>query len=221
MKTRSWFAGFDFAPKGRFLLWPTLSMGLCLLLFPSTGSGQWRLTAIHPDPTPALGAPEAEFIALTAVNVADSCASSDGWSLDWNGSPRFCASGCWPSGTTLVAHRESDSMHFDFGSAVSMPMETWPALVNGGGTVLLRNAEGEVLDAMPYSSASLAGGGRPLMRTDTEHCGAAANQHLWEEGTNPYFAPQPQLSQEHPTLFSALEKARAPERLVPRQSTNR
>ena len=216
MKTRSWFAGFGFTPKGRFLMWPMLHMGLCILLFPGSGSGQWVLTAIHPDPTPAMGAPEAEFIALTAVNVGDSCASSDGWSLDWSGSPRFCAAGCWPSGTTLVAHRESDSVHFEFGTAVSMPMETWPALVNGGGTVLLRNAEGEVLDAMPYSSASLAGGGRPLMRADTHHCGAEVNQYLWEEGTSPYFAPQPQWIQEHPTLLAAFEEARAPERLVPR-----
>ncbi len=197
-------------------MWQKVQVGLCLCLFPSICAGQWVLTAIHPDPTPQMGAPEAEFIALTLTVISDTCVTSDGWSLEWNGSPRFCAAGCWPSGTTLVAHRAADSAGFDFGNAVSMPMATWPALVNGGGTVLLRDASGKVVDAMPYSAESLGEGGRPVMRTDTQHCGAAANQHLWEPGINPFCAPQSQLVQGHPTLLSAFAEAEVPERLVPR-----
>ena len=191
-----------------------------ITLYPFGGFCQWVLTAIHPDPTPPLGAPESEFIAMTAIGAeaADTCVTSDGWSLDWNGVPRLCAEGCWPIGTTLVAYRATDSADFTFENAVPMPLVTWPALVNGGGAVLLRNASGQIIDAMPYASESLGGGGRPVMRSDTRHCGAAANQHLWEPGMNPYHHPQPHLNPGalEQALSAALEEASTAERLVSR-----
>lgn len=217
MRTHVWFVVRDTPPTPGVLSLPALFLGVWCTLFPNMGCGQWVLTAMHPDPTPPLGAPEAEYVAVKAMDTGDTCVSSEGWTLEWNGSFRPFMAGCWPVGTTLVAHREADSAAFVWGNEVSMGMETWPALVNSGGSVVLRNANGEVLDAMPYSSESLGGGGRPVMRSDAQHCGASVNQHLWEPGTDPYWDPRPSVGTAHQeSVFSAFEEAQAPDRLVPR-----
>ena len=212
-----WLVDRDTPPSGGVLSFPAVFLGAWCMMFPNLGYGQWVLTAMHPDPTPPLGAPEAEYVAVKAMDTGDTCVNSEGWALEWNGSSRPFIAGCWPVGTTLVAHRGADSTAFDLGNAVPMGMATWPALVNSGGSVVLRNASGEVVDAMPYSSEALGGGGRPVMRSDPEHCGAAVNQHLWEPGANPFWDPQPTEGIEHEgSLLSAFEQAQAQERLVPR-----
>ena len=180
-------------------------------------SGQWVLTSIHPDPTPPQGAPEAEFVALMAQGGPGSCVSSQGLAIGWNGHERLLPDSCWPSGTVLVAHRAADSLSFEFGTALPLPMSTWPALVNGGGTVVVTGEEGSVLDAMSYDAQSLSGGGRPLMRAHLGSCGAAENQHLWSLGMDPYLAPLSEGGEPTaPALDSLLLEARNPDRLVPR-----
>ena len=179
-------------------------------------SAQWTLTAIHPDPTPFLGAPMAEFIAVMASASADSCVSSSGWSLSWNGNERFLPEGCWDPGTVLVAHRASDSAAFAFGPEVSIPFASWPALVNSGSTVFIVNPSGKIDDAMSYTDQGLGGGGRPVLRMDTAACGGPSNQQLWEPGL-PVFLhlTEPQGPNQDATV-RALKRAREPGRLVPR-----
>ena len=74
----------------------------------------WIISAVHPDPTPAMGAPEAEYVALNLQgDEGDSCRSAQGLQLKWNGHNRTLASDpCWPVGTTLVVHRSADSLAF-------------------------------------------------------------------------------------------------------------
>ena len=48
----------------------------------------WVISALHPDPTPALGAPEAEYIALHALPVGPAgpdTISTEGLVLSWKG----------------------------------------------------------------------------------------------------------------------------------------
>ena len=171
---------------------------------------------MHPDPTPPVGAPDAEYIALWAEPGVDSCRMLDGHSLSWNGQERALPGGCWPGGSVLVVHRASDSAAFDFGAAVSLPLASWPALVNGGATVVLWDAGGQVVDAMSYSSGDLGPGGRPLMRTSLRACGSSANLHLWDFGSSPFIDTIRASSDVGPVTEAALERARSPERLVPR-----
>ena len=65
----------------------------------------WIISAVHPDPTPAMGAPEAEYVALNLQgDEGDSCRSAQGLQLKWNGHNRTLASDpCWPVGRMLRA----------------------------------------------------------------------------------------------------------------------
>lgn len=218
MMKLQWIFGAEGQASGR-CWWQRLGAmtGLLPLLITVPLSGQWVLTSIHPDPTPPQGAPEAEFVALMAQGGPGSCVSSQGLALGWNGHERFLPDSCWAAGTVLVAHRAADSLSFDFGTAHPLPMATWPALVNGGGTVVVTEGGGTVLDAMSYDAASLSGGGRPLMRSHLWACGAAENQHLWSWGMDPYRAPVAEGGQQVDlSLDSVLAVARHPDRLVPR-----
>lgn len=186
------------------------------LLFGNRAQCQWVLSAIHPDPTPPLGAPTAEFIALVALESSDSCVVSDQWLLRWNGNVKSLPAGCWEPGTVLVAHREADSLSFQFGTAERAPFASWPALLNGGGIIELLAPDGEVHDAMPYTEGSLGSGGRPLLRSNMLDCGAASNQHLWAAGRSPFSDfTSPAESALHPTL-DWVPIATESRRVVPR-----
>lgn len=202
----------------RRLLGPCSGALFWALLSSFMAKGQWAITAIHPDPTPVLGAPGAEFVALIAQDAADSCCSLAGFALAWNGHFRELPAGCWPAGTVLVVHRAADSAEFDFGTALSLPLASWPALVNGGGMVVLQNAEGTVVDAMTYSEEALGGGGRPVMRSGIRACGGPLNQHLWSPGMSPFFSPVEQDVTALGSVDGAIElaEARRPERIVAR-----
>ena len=148
----------------------------------------WIISAVHPDPTPAMGAPEAEYVALHLQgDEGASCRSAQGLHLMWNGHNRTLASDpCWPVGTTLVVHRSADSLAFVGVPFPKLGLDSWPALVNGGATVALSDAEGVVLDALTYSESDLEGGGRPLLRRDSKAvapgttCGAGrARNRSW------------------------------------------
>lgn len=187
-------------------------------VFPASNcQGQWVISAIHPDPTPPLGAPDAEFVALLALGASDSCLSLAGHTLEWNGHERPLSDGCWPTGSVVVVHRASDSLAFDWGGAYRLPLASWPALVNGGATVALRDASGACLDAMPYSSGSLGSGGRPLMRREPSSCGGSVNQMLWEEGMSPFqHAWEGDEPSGEDVTSVALIEARKRDRWVPR-----
>ena len=163
-------------------LWMCIAMGGVMPLHGQRDATVgWVISAVHPDPTPAMGAPEAEYVALHLQgDEGASCRSAQGLHLMWNGHNRTLASDpCWPVGTTLVVHRSADSLAFVGVPFPKLGLDSWPALVNGGATVALSDAEGVVLDALTYSESDLEGGGRPLLRRDPKGCGAGNNLRSW------------------------------------------
>ena len=84
-----------------------------LLQAQTVSAGRWVISALHPDPTPALGAPDCEYIALHALSDSLEGAGpcrTDGLVLSWNGHERELPDGEWPVGSTVVVHRAADSL---------------------------------------------------------------------------------------------------------------
>ena len=109
----------------------------------SGAPSKWVISALHPDPTPALGAPDAEFIALHAWSADPSTLdtlSTEGLVLSWNGHERAVPPGSWPVGSTVVVHRASDSVEFTGWVVDRIGLPSWPALVNGGAWVSLSDS---------------------------------------------------------------------------------
>ena len=70
-----------------------------LLQAQTVSAGRWVISALHPDPTPALGAPDCEYIALHALSDSLEGAGpcrTDGLVLSWNGHERELPDGEWP-----------------------------------------------------------------------------------------------------------------------------
>ena len=181
-------------PKGWLL-------GAFLLSLSQTGSGQpssaprWVIGALHPDPTPDLGAPGAEYIALYALGDGPGL-DTEGLVLSWNGHQRELPAGHWPMGTTLIVHREADSSHFQNAPEPDIGLASWPALVNGGTLVSVVDSAGWIMDAVLYDETALHGGGRPLLRKNPAACGAMANFAPWSPGLglfSPLHLPAPPL----------------------------
>ena len=165
------------------------------ILQSATANGQsrspsdWVISALHPDPTPSLGAPDAEYIALYARPsgpAGPGTLSTEGLVLSWNGHDRELPPGEWAAGSTVVVHRAADSLHFTGWAQDRIGLPTWPALVNGGTLVLLSDSVGTPLDAVLYDEKALAGGGRPLLRKDATACGSMANFQRWVAPEDPF-----------------------------------
>lgn len=199
-------------------LWMCIAMGRVTPLHGQRDATVgWIISAVHPDPTPAMGAPEAEYVALHLQgDEGESCRSAQGLQLTWNGHNRTLASSpCWPVGTTLVVHRSADSLAFVGVPFPKLGLDSWPALVNGGATVALSDADGVVLDALTYSESDLEGGGRPLLRRDPKACGAGNNLLSWT-GAELVVGPTEEGGLAAESLESLLDSAARWERLLPR-----
>lgn len=176
----------------------------------------WVIAGVHADPTPPLGAPEAEFVSLCAVGPDGAEAPAlSGWTLAWNGHERSLddAPPCLV-GNTVIVHRAADSAAFAGWPGLRIPLSSWPALVNGGAVVELRDSAGTVQDALHYSEADLAGGGRPVLRRNLRGCGASPNLVAWSTGMSPFLRPEPLGMGEGE--FGSLDAALALDRVVPR-----
>lgn len=180
----------------RWILWSmaalaSASVGLPMMPIQAqeSPSNGWVISAIHPDPTPALGAPEAEYIALHALSDGPSgpdAFSTGGLVLSWNGHNRELPQGEWAAGSTVVVHRAADSLHFEGWAQQRIGLTSWPALVNGGALVSLSDSSGAMLDAVLYDEEALSGGGRPLLRKDPWACGARVNFQPWGAPDSPF-----------------------------------
>jgi len=150
---------------------------------------RWVISALHPDPTPALGAPDCEYIALHALpdsQPGGGTCRTDGLVLSWNGHERELPDGAWPVGSTVVVHRAADSLLLTDWALHRIGLSSWPALVNGGTLVSLSDSGGALVDAVLYDEEALAGGGRPLLRQDPRACGAGVNFAAWTAPSNPF-----------------------------------
>ena len=106
---------------------------------------RWVISALHPDPTPALGAPDCEYIALHALpdsQPGGGTCRTDGLVLSWNGHERELPDGAWPVGSTVVVHRAADSLLLTDWAPHRIGLSSWPALVNGGTLVSLSDSGG-------------------------------------------------------------------------------
>lgn len=177
----------------------------------------WVISGVHADPTPALGAPEAEFVCLRALGpVGIEAPSLSGWTLDWNGHERSLED--VPSvliGSNVIVHRASDSAAFAGWPGLRIPLSSWPALVNGGAVVELKDSLGKVQDALHYSEDDLAGGGRPMLRLNLRGCGASPNLVAWSTGMSPFSLVEPSGSGQG--AFGNLDSSAADDRVVPRK----
>ena len=176
----------------------------------------WVISGVHADPTPALGAPEAEFVCLRALGpVGIEVPSLSGWTLGWNGHERSLED--VPSvlvGSTVIIHRASDSAAFAGWPGLRVPLSSWPALVNGGAVVELKDSLGTVQDALHYSEDDLAGGGRLTLRRNLRGCGASPNLVVWSTGMSPFSLVEPSGSGQG--AYGNLDSSAA-DRVVPRK----
>lgn len=160
-----------------------------LLQAQTVSAGRWVISALHLDPTPALGAPDCEYIALHALSDSLEGAGpcrTDGLVLSWNGHERELPDGEWPVGSTVVVHRAADSLMLMGWAPHRIGLSSWPALVNGGTLVSLSDSGGVLVDAVLYDERALAGGGRPLLRQDPWAFGARVNFAAWAAPSNPF-----------------------------------
>lgn len=143
------------------------------------------ITEILPDPLPAGGLPEVEFLEIhnrsaEPVSMAG-CMVSDG-----------TAAGIFPSvvlepGAYLVVTSPAGSVQFD-GSVKAIGIEEMPTLNNAGDAIILRSRAGALIDSVNYSSswfgeATKADGGWTLELIDPDHlCGEEDN---WTASQDP------------------------------------
>lgn len=105
---------------------------------------------IFPDPTPAVGLPEAEYLEI--FNASDSYFDLSGWTLVNTSTEVNLATTLFAPGDFLILCDEDDAPAFeDFGTVISLP--SFPALSNAGDSLRLKNANGDLVDFVVYSSS--------------------------------------------------------------------
>jgi hypothetical protein len=123
---------------------------------------------IYPDFSPSLGLPEAEFIEL--YNRTNKLLNLSGVTLSDGGTPaEFGAVTLFPEGYLILCGEDDVDLFRPYGRVLGLP--GLPALNNSGDSLRLRNANGETLDYLFYSSAwygsvEAAEGGVTLERVD-------------------------------------------------------
>lgn len=152
---------------------------LLMLLFCLPANAQRYAVVIHEimtDPQPPIGLPDAEYIELRNRSAAP--INLQGWRLQTGSS----TSGAFPSyllhpdSLVVVSSRTNASL---FGpNSIGIP--SFPALPNGGATLVLLNSAGNTIHAVPYTTAwygaEKAGGGWSLEMMDAASpCGGASN----------------------------------------------
>lgn len=162
----------------------------CLLLFLLRflcTAAQRHTVLIHEifaDPTPAVGLPDAEYIELR--NTTQAPINLAGWRLQTatTASSIFPAYTLLPDSLVVVTSR-SDAALFPR-NTIGLP--AFPALPNGGATLLLRNAAGQIIHAVEYkeswygNAVKAAGGWSLEMRDAQNPCSGSTN---WKASVDP------------------------------------
>lgn len=117
-----------------------------------------------PDPTPAIGLPEAEFIEL--FNASESAFDLDGWTLINTETEKSLDSFVLTPGAFILLCDDDDVALFEeFGDVIGI--DAFTALSNSGDSLTLRNELDEVVDIVVYNdgwygNSQLAEGGTTL-----------------------------------------------------------
>lgn len=165
----------------------TTNLLLLLLLFCLPANAQRHAVVIHEimaDPQPSIGLPEVEYIELRNRSAAP--INLQGWRLQTGSS----TSGAFPiyllqpDSLVVVCSRTNAVL---FGQN-TIGVTSFPALSNGGTTLVLVNGTGSLVHAVPYTTAwygaaDKEGGGWSLEMIDAENpCGGAFN---WRAAQHP------------------------------------
>lgn len=114
------------------------------------GEGQFRsviFNELMPDPSPSQGLVEAEYIEL--YNRSDSAFDLMGWNLRNNDNDEFLDSFILLPGAYIIICDDSDETEFSaYGDILAV--STLTALTNGGDSLYLFNAQGELMEELFY-----------------------------------------------------------------------
>jgi hypothetical protein len=107
------------------------------------------ISEIFPDPSPALGLPEFEFLEL--YNRSDKSISIDGWTLtDGSTIGEFDAAIILPGEYVIITAKSSTSAFASFGRVIGVTK--FPSLNNSGDGISLLDDEQNIIDVVNYAS---------------------------------------------------------------------
>lgn len=140
--------------------------------------GDLLINEVFADPTPAIGLPGAEYVEIVNPSAQDfnleNCTFSDG------GVPvSLPKSQITPGGHVLLVKEGTEDLFAAYTNVIAV--SGFPTLNNSGDALELKNANGELLDAVTYTddfykSNDKKGGGYALERIDfASNCSAASN----------------------------------------------
>jgi hypothetical protein len=102
---------------------------------------------IFPDPTPAVGLPEGEYVELR--NTSSKTFSTENWTFtNGTNTATMPALVLPPGGYVLLVPSGDESLWTSFGDVIGL--SPWTSLVNGGDDLGLRDATGQLLDTVNY-----------------------------------------------------------------------
>jgi hypothetical protein len=174
----------------------------------------WRsiqINEIYADETPSLGLPEGEFLEL--YNAGSNPVSLAGWSISDAGSPVFLPSYILPPGAYLILCSNADTTAFKLlGPTRGISL---PSLNNTGDFLSLRDAFGNLVDAVNYTDdwyqdPSKAGGGysleqiNPLLRCSDKNNWIASNAGIGGTAGQANSVNNPQQDIQAPALDSLI-----------------
>lgn len=137
------------------------------------------ITELLPDPTPPVGLPEVEFVEL--FNRSSNILDLQSFTVGDNSNQVSLGPGIMAPGEYIIVTRAGDETAYQsFGKAIGV--SGLPTLSNGGDTVLVRTASGELSDYVFYSDSwyqdlERSTGGYSLERIDLNYvdCNNAGN----------------------------------------------
>ena len=118
-------------------------------------AAQWQDVVINewmPDPNPVVtDLPEAEFIEL--FNQSAYPFRLQGWTLNDKSLPNYLL---LPNQYIILSPTAHTTNFAAYGEALGL--NSWPTLPNGGGSLLLKNANGQAVDSLSYRETLVEGG---------------------------------------------------------------
>jgi len=148
-------------------------------------SGEVVFNELFPDPNPPVGLPDFEFIEV--YNRSDSFFDLENWVLVNTTTERVLNAAVLPPGGYLIIC-DNDAVNALSAFGEVLGVSSFPALSNGGDSLTLRDATGEVLDIVTYSDdwygdSDFDEGGYSLERINpTLSCSGAFN---WTASQDP------------------------------------
>lgn len=184
----------------------------------------WRsvqISEIYADETPSLGLPAGEFLEL--YNAGSNPVSLAGWSISDAGSPVFLPSYILPAGAYLIICSNADTTAFKLlGPTLGVSL---PSLNNTGDFLSLRDAFGNLVDAVNYTDdwyqdPSKSGGGysleqiNPLLKCSDKNNWRASDAGIGGTPGQVNSVDNPQPDNQPPSLDSVVVENPASLRLA-------